>query len=135
MPPNIPLAAAIVAVTVGAALTACTSSSSESYAEITSVTFSQSQAVQNFDDAEYTQSDKAEIAKIYALFDEFHISPATYKSPDTGGCAGGVTTDLSLNYSTTSRIDMTIDGCGAASGTFEGKATELFSTWHTELQE
>jgi hypothetical protein len=101
---------------------------------ITALVFSQSQAVPDFDTAEYVQNDPDEVARFIELLDEYDIDPATYRTPDTDGCAGGVTTNVMAGYSGTDlATQFSIDGCAADDDTFERDATALFSEWREQL--
>ena len=94
------------------------------------VDFSQSQAVQGFDDSEYVieEGDPA-LTSFIALLKGHDIEPWNYRPRDTGGCAGGITTTAHMLYHGAGEDTMVIDGCAAEADTFEAEATTLFSSF------
>lgn len=124
-------AAAALALLAAAALAGCTPSA-PSADTIESVTFSQSQALPDFDDGEYTQDDPAEVQKFVDLLETYDIDPGGYQTPDTGGCAGGISSDVTVEYEKLA-AQFSIDGCAAPDDTFEADATALLSGWRDDL--
>lgn len=94
------------------------------------VEFSQTQAVLGFDDSTYTvtEGDDA-LTSFIQLLTDHDVEPWTYRTPDTSGCAGGITTTVHVMYHGAGDDDMTIDGCAAEPGSFEADATAFFSQY------
>ncbi|QAY72503.1 hypothetical protein ET445_03255 [Agromyces protaetiae] len=57
------------------------------------------------------------------------ISLGAYRTPDSGGCVGGITTTVTVSTRTSGDHELWIDGCQAPDGTFEDEATDLFSDY------
>jgi pimeloyl-ACP methyl ester carboxylesterase len=103
--------------------------------EIVAVDFRQSQAIENFDDAEYTQDDPAAIEELQALLAEHGIDPATWEGEDTG-CAGNRVTQVTVRYAAAEGEDalaaqFSVDSC--SDDPFELDADELFTGWREDL--
>jgi hypothetical protein len=49
--------------------------------------------------------------------------------PDTSGCTGGLSTQLTIDFHAATSHDITIDSCGLADDTFEAEANAFFSAW------
>lgn len=96
---------------------------------IASLRFSQSQAIQGFDDSEYLIDGGQEIADFIALLDEHGVRASTYSGPDTSGCTGGLSTTLEVTYHGAGPAELTIDSCGLADDTFEAEANAFFAAW------
>jgi hypothetical protein len=94
------------------------------------VEFSQTQAVLGFDDSTYTftEGDEA-LTSFTQLLTDHDVEPWTYRTPDTSGCTGGITTTVHLMYHGAGDDDITIDGCAAEPGSFEADATAFFSQY------
>lgn len=101
---------------------------------ISSATFSQQQAVPDFDGSPYTQDDPAEIQKLKDLLDDFDVDPASYES-DLEPCPGSLTTQVQLAYSGSDLgTQFELGGCGDGDDSdFDEAATDLFSQWRTDL--
>jgi hypothetical protein len=94
------------------------------------VDFSQSQAVPDFDDSEYSFDDLEYpewLDSFIQLLQDHDIEPWTYEPRDSGGCTGGITTTVHMLYHGAGEDTMVIDGCAAEEGSFEADATALFS--------
>jgi hypothetical protein len=103
------------------------------HGEITSITFEQSQAVEGFDDDEYTQTDPGAIAEFQALLDEFGIVPGQ-TDLTAEGCPGSLSTELTIAYGEGATVPMSLDTCGAAAhADFMNEATDLVSSWREAL--
>lgn len=101
--------------------------------EITSITFSQSQAVEGFDDSDYTQTDPAAIAEFQALLNEFGVVPGQ-TALTAEGCPGSLGTELELTYRDGATVPMSLNTCGAgAHEDFMNEATDLVSSWRESL--
>jgi hypothetical protein len=88
--------------------------------------FWQVQAVEGFDGSTYTLSDDL-VEEFRDLLVEHEVDPDDYRSPDTDGCTGGITTRVQMWFHGNGDREMIIDGCGADDGTFEQEATAFFS--------
>jgi hypothetical protein len=89
--------------------------------------FAQTQAVQGFDTSSYTLTDE-QLEDFRDLLDRYLIDPGDYRTSDTDGCAGGITTRVQMWFHDNGDKEMIIDGCAADEGTFERDATDLFSS-------
>ena len=88
--------------------------------------FTQQQAVEGFDTSSYTLSDD-QVDAFRELLVTHDIDPGDYRSPESGGCAGGITTRVQMWFQENGDKEMIIDGCGAGEGSFEQEATDFFS--------
>src|SRR4051812_24882091 len=73
-----------------------------------SVTFSQSQAIPDFDDTEY-QLEGTDVDAFRELLNDFDVDPGDYNSPDTSGCTGGLSTHLDMGFYGGGTREVTID--------------------------
>lgn len=89
--------------------------------------FAQSQAVQGFDTSSYTLS-ADQLEQFRDLLVTHDIDPGDYRTPDTDGCTGGITTRVQMQFSKNGDKEMIIDGCAAPDGSFEQEATDFFSS-------
>lgn len=112
-------------------LTGCTAASAPGLDEIESVEFSQSQAVPDFDDGEYTQDDRGEIAEFVDLLRQYDVDPATYRA--TGEtCPGGRETQVAVIYAERNlEARFRVDSCDVRP--FAQAADQLFTEWREEL--
>jgi hypothetical protein len=103
-------------------------------AAIESLDFHQYQAILDFDDSEYTQSDPAEVARFAALLQQYDVTPGVTVTAVEDGCAGGLSTTVTVNYAGGKSADMFIASCGEPDyDTFNVKANDLFSGWRAAL--
>lgn len=103
-------------------------------AAIESLDFHQYQAILDFDDSEYTQNDPAEVAGFAALLSEFDVTPGVTVTAVEDGCAGGLSTTVTVNYAAGESADMFIASCGEPDyDAFNVKANDLFSQWRAAL--
>jgi outer membrane murein-binding lipoprotein Lpp len=90
--------------------------------------FSQSQAVPDFDDSEYTIEEYDPALELFKdQLRGFDIEPWNYTPRETDGCTGGVTTTVRMLYHGSGESTMVIDACGAADDSFEAVATQIFT--------
>ena len=102
--------------------------------EVTSLTFHQYQAIEDYDDAEYVQDDPAEIERFVALLDEYDVVPGETVTAAQDYCDGGLSTTVEVGYEDGASAEMFIAACGEPQyDEFNSKATELFSEWHQNL--
>lgn len=98
---------------------------------ISAVDFRQTQAIEGFDDAEYTQDDPAEIGRFVALLDEHGIDPAHWRGGDRD-CDGSRVTTATIHYADSELgTQLRVDTCN--DDAFEQAADELFTQWREEL--
>jgi len=90
------------------------------------VRFAQTQAVQGFDTSSYTLTDE-QVDEFRDLLIAHDVDPGDYRTPDTDGCAGGITSRVQMSFSGNGDKEMIIDGCAADDGSFEQEATDFFS--------
>lgn len=96
---------------------------------IASLHFSQSQAIEGFDDSEYVIDGGDGVREFIDLLEEHGVRASTYAGPDTSGCTGGLSTRLEITYHGAPSHDLTIDSCGLADDTFEAEANAFFAAW------
>ena len=96
--------------------------------QITSVEYHQYQAILDFDDAEYTQDDAAELAKLESLLEKYDVTPGVTQTAPQDGCTGGLSTTATVTYYDTSTAKMFISSCDS-SNEFASKANDLFTEW------
>jgi hypothetical protein len=101
---------------------------------ITGIVFHQSQAIEDFDETEYTEREGAALDEFQMLLDEFAVVPG---ETQTGGdaCPGALTSVLAIEYSDGDAADLELTTCGAPAAyeTFNQEATALLSDWHKQL--
>lgn len=99
--------------------------------DIVSLTFSQSQALPDFDTSEHTQDHPQQVARFTDLLDENGVVWSEGVDPSLLGdpCPGSITTEITAHYSGTDIVvgPVTIGGCGEVS--FVDEVTALFSEW------
>jgi hypothetical protein len=94
------------------------------------VRFWQVQAVEGSDPLSYTLTED-EVEQFRELLVAHDVDPGSYRTPDTGGCTGGVTTRAQLWFHGNGDRELIIDGCGADEGSFEREATDFFTAVRT----
>jgi hypothetical protein len=98
---------------------------------ISSVSYSQSQAVQNFDDTTYEQKDPAELVRLEQLLDEYDVTPGVTDNAPDESCDGGLSTTATLRYQDGTTSDLVVESCGGgAYEKFNSAASDLFTAWH-----
>ena len=100
---------------------------------IESVTFSQSKSVPDFDGAERTVTDEAELDKLEILLDQYNLTPGLAFFLDGGDCTGGTQTSAEITYESGRVAPLDFYDCGDDGG-FVPAATELFSGWRTATE-
>ena len=93
-------------------LTGCSAQPVAPNSDIASLTFHQYQAIENFDDSEYTQDDPTEVARFVSLLDEFGVVPGVTVTADQDECAGGLSSTVRVDSSGGESADMFIASCG-----------------------
>jgi len=102
---------------------------------IATLTFSQSQAVPGFDDAEYVIDGGQGVVDFIALLEKHGVRASTYSGPDTSGCTGGLSTQLEIAFHGAGPRELTIDSCGLDDDTFEAEANAFFAMWREDLSQ
>lgn len=99
--------------------------------DIVSLTFSQSQALPDFDTSEHIQDHPQQVARFTDLLDENRVvwSEGIDPSLQADPCPGSITTEITAHYSGTDIVvgPVTIGGCGDVA--FVDEVTALFSEW------
>jgi hypothetical protein len=98
---------------------------------LSSVAYSQSQAVPGFDDSTHTTTDADRLAALQRVLhgDGWHPGDTTHNPQN--GCAGGVTTHLSMRLGDGSTAKLTTYKCGNDSDKLTADVTSLVSSWRT----
>jgi hypothetical protein len=95
---------------------------------ISALTFSQSQAVPGFDTSEYFL-EGADVDGFIDLLTAHGIHAGTYVGPDTSGCTGGLSADVTMEFHGAGPRTVTIDACGLADASFEVEANAFLTAW------
>lgn len=118
----------VVAATGVLALSACATPAEDR--EIESLLFHQYQAIEDFDDSDYSQDDPAQIARFQELLDEYDVTPGVTVTTVEDNCAGGMSTTVEISYTTGDPVEMFIAACGEPKyDEFNTQATALFTEW------
>lgn len=97
---------------------------------IDSLVYSQYQAIEGFDDSEFTQHEPAEVTRFMALLDEYGVEPGVTDITPDEQCDGGLSTSVAITYSDGTTTDMIIESCGESDySDFTREASDLFSEW------
>lgn len=96
---------------------------------LTSVSYSQSQAVPGFDGSTHTTTEAGRLAALQRVLRSDGWHPADTGSDPTNGCAGGITTHLTMRLGdgTTSKLDTY--RCGNDNDRLTMDVTSLVSAW------
>lgn len=98
---------------------------------ISSVSYSQSQAVQDFDDATYEQSDPTELVRLEQLLEKYDVAPGVTDNAPDESCDGGLSTTATLSYQDGTTSNLVVESCGGgAYEKFNSAASDLFTEWH-----
>lgn len=100
---------------------------------IDSLVYHQYQAIEDFDDSEYTQHEPSQVARFMELLEEYDVVPGVTVTTVEDNCAGGLSTTVTVNYTDNTSADMFIAACGEPDyDEFNSAATALFSEWRSE---
>lgn len=99
--------------------------------DIVSLTFSQSQALPDFDTSEHTQDNPRQIAKFTDLLFEKRIVWSLGVDPALVGepCPGSITTAITAHYSGTDIVVGPVEIGGCSDDAWVDQVTKLFSNW------
>lgn len=126
--------ALIAMVATALLLTGCTAQPVAPNEDITSLTFHQYQAIENFDDSEYTQDNPTEVARFVTLLDEFDVVPGVTVTATQDQCSGGLSSTVQVDYRGGQTADMFIASCGEPHyDAFNQQANELLTEWRIDL--
>lgn len=120
--------ALIAATLVCGMLAACTPTEVQ---PIESVTFSQSQAIESFDDSEYMTSDDDRIADLTSVLEKYGVT-GDYNSSDDETCPTGTGISTLIEYATTTGTQHTLKVHGCDFSSFEDAVHDLVSEWRLE---
>jgi hypothetical protein len=125
---GIPLAALAVVLLAGCAATP------SGPRAIESITFSQFQAIEDFDDADYTQDDPKALAEFQALLDQYDVVPGQTVTTVEDQCDGGLSSTVAIDYADDSTAEMFIADCGEPDfDDFNAAANDLLTDWRQAL--
>jgi outer membrane murein-binding lipoprotein Lpp len=104
-------------------------------ADIVALTFSQSQALPDFDTSEYTQDYPQAVARFAALLDEYLIVWSEGVDPSLLGepCPGSITTQITAVYEGTDIVVGPVEVGGCSDTAFVDEVSTLFSGWRQAL--
>lgn len=112
------------------ALAACAPVPADPAPGITSVTYHQSAAIENFDDADYVQDDLTELQRLEDLLEEYSVTPGVSQTEPDLPCDGSTTTYATMSYTDEQEVFLIVDPCGeGAFMEFNKAADDLFSEW------
>lgn len=124
----------IVAISALMLLSGCSAGPTPPDDDITSITFSQYQAIENFDDSDYIQDDPEQLRRFAELLVEYDVVPGTTITTVEDDCAGGLSSTVTVTYSESPAADMFIATCGIPEfDDFNRQANELLSEWRSDL--
>lgn len=116
--------ASLAAVSV-LALTGCTAPAERP--EVTSIEFSQFQAIPDYDTNTYTVTDAAQIDALERILDEHNWTAEWLQSGES--CHGSITTQLGITMDDGTLAQFEINNCDD-SNEFVDELTDLVSSWH-----
>jgi hypothetical protein len=99
--------------------------------DILSLTFSQSQALPDFDTTEHTQDHPQQVARFVDLLDQNGVvwsegvDPSLLADP----CPGSITTQITAHYTGTDVVVGPVEIGGCSDVSFVDEVTALFSEW------
>lgn len=100
---------------------------------IDSLVYHQYQAIEDFDDSEYTQHEPSQVARFTELLEEYDVVPGVTITTVEDNCDGGLSTTVTVNYADDTSAEMFIAECGEPDyDEFNSAATALFSEWRSE---
>ena len=122
-------AAVILVAIIGVALFALNNSASPT-ATISQVTYSQTQAGTNTKPVDVVVTSSTKIAELQQLLTTYNITPGvTDTVGDAGGCVGGLTSNVKLEYSDGTSAEFSTYVCGKDSPKFSVALSDLLVSW------
>ena len=122
-------AAVILLAIIGVTLFALNNNTSPS-AEVTQVTYSQTQAGTNAQPVDVVVTSSARITKLEDLLSTYNITPGvTDTVGDSGACVGGLTSNVKLDYSDGTSSEFSTYVCGKDSPKFSVALSDLLVSW------
>jgi hypothetical protein len=113
---------------VGATLLFNSGGGASSVGTISSVSYSQTKAVQGWDDSTHTMTDAGQLSELQKVLAKNNWSPNA-KVDSNSMCAGGLATTLAMTFSNNSRSTLRVYECGRDSGALATDVTSLVSSW------
>jgi len=100
---------------------------------ITSISFSQFEAVPDFDGSTYVVRSPEQIAELEKIAAKYDVALNDVDANLNDPCSGGLGTDVKLEFRGSGTSSFHLNSCKGpqASGTFVADATALFSQWRT----
>ncbi|MBK4348845.1 hypothetical protein [Lacisediminihabitans changchengi] len=100
---------------------------------ITSISFSQFEAVPGFDDSTFVERSPERIAELEKVAAKYDVPLNDVGTTHNDPCSGGLGTDVTLTFRGAGRSSFHLNSCTGpnGSGTFVADATALFSQWRT----
>lgn len=96
---------------------------------LTSVAYSQSQAVPNFDDSTRTTTDAGHLAALQRVLHDDGWHPGDAGQASSNGCAGGIATHLNMRLGDGSTAKLDTYRCGNDNDRLTADVTRLISSW------
>jgi len=122
-------AAIILVAIIGVALFALNNTGGPS-ASITQVTYSQTQAGTNAKPDDVVVTSNTRITELQRLLTTYNITPGvTDTLGDSGGCVGGLTSTVTLEYSDGKSSEFSTYVCGKDSPKFSVALSDLLASW------
>lgn len=100
---------------------------------LTGLSFSQSQAVPDFDRRTVRVDEKSDLVELTTVATRYGVDLAHYDASRNDGCTGGVRTVARLAFAGGGTATLDLYDCGGTvpRGTFLTDATALFTRWRT----
>jgi hypothetical protein len=120
---------AVVVVAIVAVLIAVDNAPAPRLERVTSIDYSQSKAILDFDDSAHTITDTARIASFTHLVAKYSIDVWHFDQTLNDVCTGGLSTDIDLHFARAKTASLRLYDCGRTvpRGTFVSDATALFT--------
>ncbi|WP_460517412.1 hypothetical protein [Humibacter antri] len=96
---------------------------------LASVTYSQSQAVPNFDESARSTTDADRLAALQRVLHDDGWQPGEKGQASSNGCAGGIATHLAMRLGDGSSAKLDTYQCGNSSDHLTTDVTRLVSSW------
>lgn len=127
-----PLSWAALAVVLVAGAAGCSggTGAKTSVGEISSVTYSQDEAVPDFDSSPHTVTDPGRLAALRQTLqdDGWKQRPATEDSGPSG-CSGGTSTTLQISFASGAKSTISVYRCGSSNDRLTTDLTSLVDSW------
>jgi hypothetical protein len=122
--------AAVVLIGIIAAIFFTLSTGSAPAADITKITYSQTQAGTNSAPLSVTVTGNTKIRALEELLTTYNVDPGvTDTLGDAAGCVGGLTSNVTLEYSDGETAEFSTYVCGAENPEFSVAVSDLLASW------